>query len=280
MTLCAAGLLSGGSKGPAIIAVSDRRASFWGGLFSSDGAVLKMEAINQDWVVMIAGDLSPMVPLLEALHRHIPMKSPETVRDFAHLCSRIYREERKLIIKSEVLTEFDLDTYEEYQALRTTDEAYYNAVKEKVQKAEEGWNLLFFGFDSNKEPHIFVITEHGRIQYCDLMGYAAIGIGSVQAHISLSRSYKTHYSVPIAVYNLLSAKFDAESADGVGPHTLCYIKRTEGYEVFIASDTINKVRKLRDAMPRLPEHVIKEITDDLEEQRARLSGSGTSGQGQ
>ena len=85
---------------------------------------------------------------------------------------------------------------------------------------EQEWNLLFTGFDQTGRPHIFVITEFGKIQYCDTQAFAVIGSGTWAAQYTLTRSgFNKNLSRGDAAYALLAAKFAAESADGVGENT-------------------------------------------------------------
>jgi len=173
---------------------------------------------------MYAGPVSPLVALQDAVKCATANADGDDLRSFARLCSNAYREERKHIIETEILAEYDLESYAEYQALKGSDQRLHEALTEKIRKAEEDWNLLFFGFDGADRPHIFVITEYGKIQYCDAEGFAAIGSGAWIAYAALSRlGFNRTLPRGEALYGMLAAKFSAESADGVGEETALLI---------------------------------------------------------
>lgn len=217
MTVCIAGINQPYNSTKSIMAVSDRKLS-WKDMSTDTG--WKMHTIHRQWRVMFAGPLSPMVALIDAVKTAAANAEKNSLRPFARLCSRAYRQEREHIIETEILAEYDLDLYSEYRALKATDRDLFEVIAEQIRKQEEGWNLLFLGFDEVERPHIFVVTEYGKIQYCDIEGFAVIGSGAWAAHNALSR-FGFHRFLPRghAAYELLAAKFAAESAEGVGENT-------------------------------------------------------------
>lgn len=221
MTLCAAGLNYEGKK-KRIVVIADRKISFFGGQFSGDIKATKVETVHENWSVMFAGQHSLLVPMLHAVQSVRLTRSNNTLRVFARLCSRLYREERRTIIETEVLSKYDVENYAEYLKLKSTEADLYAAITKEIESLEENWHLLFFGFDKDNEPHIFVITEYGKIQFCDIEGFAAIGSGAWAAYTTLtSLRYMTGAPVEECVYKMLAAKFVAEeSADGVGEESM------------------------------------------------------------
>lgn|ERR1039458_276641 len=221
VTMCAAGINHFPKSPTYIMAVSDRKFS-WGHMSTDVG--WKMQTIHRKWRVMFAGPLSPMVALIDAVRTAAANAENNSLRPFARLCSRAYREEREHIIETEVLAEHDLHSYAEYQNLKTsektTDRQLFDLIAGKIKRQEEEWNLLFMGFDAVDRPHLFVITEYGKIQYCDAEGFAVIGSGFWAAYNALAR-FGFNKALPRAhaAYGLLAAKFAAESADGVGENT-------------------------------------------------------------
>src|ERR1700733_3824332 len=165
VTICAAGINAG-----SIIAVKDRKLSFFGGTISAEVA-WKQRKVNTQWEVMFSGDVSTLTPLLDAVEEAGRRPKVKGLRNFARLCAHAYRSEREKIIEDEVLPDYDLHTYADYLGLKTTDPDLFDAIGSKISDAEENWHLLFCGFDDKHKPHLFVISGRGKIQYCDTTGF-------------------------------------------------------------------------------------------------------------
>jgi ATP-dependent protease HslVU (ClpYQ) peptidase subunit len=251
VTICAAVI-----HGPKILTVHDSKLSFFGGSISADGIAWKERRINRQWVVLFSGDVSPLTPLLDAIEEAAKKasKKDKGLRQFARLCARAYRAERERIIEDEILPDYDLWTYGEYLALKTTDSKLFDAITAKVSEAEEGWHLLFCGFDDKRKPHLFVISGRGKIEYCDTSGFAAIGSGGWAAHIALaSYPYTRSLGTAEATYCLLAAKFASESAEGVGKDTvLRVLTYANPWSSFMFDPAISNIREMWRALPRMP----------------------------
>jgi hypothetical protein len=254
VTVCIAGINQLYKSPKSIIAVSDRKLS-WKDMSIDTG--WKVQTIHRKWRVMFAGPLSPMVALLDAIKTAAANAEKNSLRPFARLCSRAYRQEREHIIETEILTEYDLESYSEYRALKVTDRDLFEVIAEQIRKQEEGWNLLFLGFDDVDRPHLFVITEYGKIQYCDMEGFAVIGSGAWAAHNALSRfGFNRLLPRGEAAYGLLAAKFAAESAEGVGENTMFMILKANdrlGRTVTgLNSDDIAEIKAEWKKLPNFP----------------------------
>jgi hypothetical protein len=266
LTLCAAGINQFNNR---IIVVCDRKLSFWGGLFSGDGMAFKVADLCPQWYVMFSGPNSPVVPLLHSVVAAAKKLRTNTLRSMAGTCARAYRAERKAIIENEVLAKYDVETYAEYSALKASDRDFYDSLTTEIKKAEEDWNLLFCGFDRNRKPHIFVIAEYGKIQYCDIEGFAVIGSGAWAGMIALTNyPFNSLLSLGEGTYSLLAAKVSAErSADGVGEDTVLAILRPGlmGVVPTLTDEQINDMRNRWSELPRIPEGVDEEIGRDLKD---------------
>src|SRR5438477_5880258 len=185
VTLCAAGI-SRRDLGSSIFVVSDTKLSFWNGAFSGDRMATKVTSINDSWLAMIGGDVSAMVPFLSAIEDVAQKDKKNTLRNFARLCSRAYRDERKKIIETEILSQYDIGSYEEYRNLKHSEANLFDAITKEIKAADETWFLLFCGFDDERQPHIFIISENGKIQFCDTEGFAAIGLGASAFIVSMT----------------------------------------------------------------------------------------------
>src|SRR5207248_10836935 len=89
VTVCIAGINHSGPL-PTMITCCDRKISF-GGFFSAEGVADKMMALNRQWLLMVAGCVSPMVPIVEAIKEGVNKTRADNVRSFALLCSNLYK---------------------------------------------------------------------------------------------------------------------------------------------------------------------------------------------
>jgi hypothetical protein len=221
---------------------------------------------HDDWLVMFSGENSALVPLLEAIAEAGKKLKNNTLRNASRLWSKAYRLERKHIIETEVLARHDVQSYGEYLALKTSDANFFEVLSKEIEKVEEGWNLLFCGFDGHRAPHLFIVAECGKIQYCDIEGFAVIGSGAWPAIVSLtSLQYSDRLSYGEAMYSLLAAKFSAETAaEGVGEDTVFGILSTdkEVSPIVLKDQTICDARKRWESMPRFPQDIVKQLSDE------------------
>jgi len=218
---------------------------------------------------MFAGEVSPLVALVDAVTDAAANAKENRLRSFARLCSRAYQAERKNIIETEILANYDINAYSEYLALKGSDRPFFDAIKQEIEKAERNWHLLFLGFDSLGKPHLFVITEYGKIQYCDIEGFAAIGSGAYTAFMALSAfKFNQWMSRGEAVYAMLAAKFAAEAADGVGEDTLLFIFKAGDARRSVPGLVPNAIHNLREEwrkLPRIPAGAAESIERNLVE---------------
>lgn len=251
MTVCIAGI-NRSNPWPMIIAACDRKISFFGGWSSADGVAVKMTGINKDWTVMFSGPVSPMAAMIDAIRERTKNLKRMDFRSFARLCRQVYREERKPLIESEVLGDYDIENYAEYMSLRRAEPEFYAKLTEKIREAEQEWNLLFAGYDRKRWAHLFTISESGKITFCDKEGFAAIGSGAWRALLALS-SYPFKSELPLsnAIFGIVAAKFAAEAADGVGKETILTILEA-GQTSLPVFGSVSSLRKLWEDLPRFP----------------------------
>lgn len=271
MTVCIAGInYLDHYPNPLIIAVCDRKVSFAGGYFSAEGVAMKIVGLNPDWSLMFAGDVSPITPLVEAMKEELKKASTESVRKFARRCSEIYRQERPSLLENEVLADYEIYSYADYLSLKTADPVLYTTITAEIKQKEENWSLLFAGFDKKKNPHVFVVTERGKIQYCDVAGFAAIGSGHWRSLLALS-SYPFKRNLPFseAVFSIAAAKFAAESeAEGVGDETIIALLEPKQKNSPVMSEiAVIKLRRNWRSLPRFPKDAAKTVWEEMERLR-------------
>ncbi len=107
----------------------------------------------------------------------------------------------------------------------------------------------------------------GKIEYCDLTGFACVGSGGWAAYASLAaHPYNVNLYPGEAIYSLLVAKFCAESSHGVGDTTaFMTIRPTDKLNRSVSGLTpqsINKLREKWESMKKVPDGVADELTAD------------------
>src|SRR5260370_6038093 len=99
VTVCIAGI-NHANWGPVIITACDRKIAF-GRYLSAEGIAMKITGMNRDWSLMFAGDISPLVPLVEAIKEKMQKRKAVSIRKFARECSAVYKAERPALIENE-----------------------------------------------------------------------------------------------------------------------------------------------------------------------------------
>ncbi len=156
------------------------------------------------------------------------------------------------------MAEYDINSYAEYRDLKEGDRPLFDSITDKIRTEEQEWNLLFVGFDNVGRPHIFVITEYGKIQWCDAIGFATIGSGAWTAQNALARfGFNRFMQRGEAAFGLLAAKFASEAADAVG-ETTWFLQLSAGDPLgkTVAGISKNDIQKTKTAwkeMPKVPD---------------------------
>jgi len=266
LTVCVAGIHKSYGKN-LIIAAFDRKLTTMGGYHSSDGPAWKMSGLNNKWYALLAGDVSAMTAIADAVKAGVRGTSGLNFRDFARHSLKHYKEERKRLVESEVLTKYDVDSYREYLSLKQSDRKLFDAISEKVSDFDDGLNLIMCGFDKDKSAHVFAITGPGNVQFCDIPGRAVAGSGAHAAHFSLDRHpYDKSRPLGECIYAVLAAKFSAEAAEGVGRDTALFVLSPElskKDQAALFTRTVNTVKDQWRSLPRIPEGTVALLEKDF-----------------
>jgi hypothetical protein len=249
MTVCIASIHRDKKTGPSIIAASDRRISLFGGWFSDEGRA-KFRSIHPEWEALFAGGTEETKLMLDAITLAMKKVKANHLEKVVNCCRQAYAKQRVRLIETQVLPEFDVNTYREYKALRQSDDGLYAEITKAVRDAQENWSLLFAGFDEDSAPHIFVISGPGRVEPYDYISRAAIGTGAVAALFWLSyQGFAARPGIGEAVLAAVWAKFFAERATDVGEQTIVTVMRpNRDYAIGLSDE---EVKGARDAWDKL-----------------------------
>lgn len=278
MTVCIGVLCDWGKT---LVAVSDNKIGF-NNLFSADYAALKTLPIWRSNTVMVAGDdVSHADPVLERAYgllsegwnakkkfssRRRPIES-RIVADALHDAYqwRLTQQIESLILKRRGYT---VESFLRDGKKQIPDTEYSQLCKRIDSVTLDKLTLLLGGFDPNGKGHLWVIDQDSGQPRChDRLGMAAIGTGAYAAFSMLSyytdnRMVRYPY-VPLSrgLYCALTAKFMAESADGVGKGTFLVVfrkrksARDRGHVRVLDDAQIDQVRERwqKEGAPRLPD---------------------------
>ena len=191
---------------------------------------------------------------------------PSGFRDFARHCVGLYRQERTKLIETEVLSLYDVNTYADYKTLKGTERDFYDAISEKIAEFDDYLKLMICGFEDDGTPHIFVIYGAGNLQFCDTQGYGVIGSGEYAAQISLDRHpYSKWERLGNCIFAILSAKFSAEAADGVGPDSVLFVLKPNAgnLQAVLKPRALDEYKQKWKDLPKVPLGVVESLEKNL-----------------
>jgi len=248
-----------------------------GGFHSSDGIAWKMKTIKKNWWALMSGKTSELTAMGYALESGLKEAVPGAFLDFARYCVSIYKAERRKLIETEVLSDYDVDSYQEYRALKATDRDFFDAIAEKIKEFDQYLNVMICGFEQDSIPHIFVISGPGNLAFCDAQGYGVIGTGAWAAQFSIDRQpYDKWKRIGECIFAVLAAKFTAEAAEGVGPDSVLFVldPRFDKMQSILKEPALSEYKEKWKALPRLPAGVVEDLENNLSQHvmltRARL----------
>lgn len=269
MTVCIAAISQDN-----VILASDKMISM--GFTSVDDVADKCEVLSHRWHGMMAGDdVSPLIPILEKIHR-APASTGDTLAGIAGLVSTAFQEQRDQMAEESILRPLLLDrkTFLE-RGREVLYESEHDLILERLKHFNLDCQLLVAGFDDDqlserpRTPHIFTVTSPGKCTYYDKLGFWTIGSGQNSALSSLFASrYKVSDDLPACIYNVIAAKFTAETAPGVGKETFVTILGDRGRKIsFLSGEKIDSYKTKWASLPRIPEGLLEDIAREMADER-------------
>jgi hypothetical protein len=275
MTICITAIC-GNAGEEAIIIACDKMVSM-GGYVSGDKMIRKADPILYDWTLMFAADdISPSTPIVKEIRElHT---TPKTLKGVADVIKGAYRNQRNRQIEDEILQPIGLSMKSFLSDGKSQlSERAYEKIFDRIESYDLGIELLVEGYDSeqDRDPHIFTVTNPGKCNFYDKVGFWAIGSGQHQAIASLfATEYEKFEPLEVCVTKVLVAKFMAESSIGVGKDTWLLVGRKDvpNRSIFIDPPIQKKVRSEYAALPKIPANALTEIQQAIEDQTKKLKG--------
>jgi 20S proteasome alpha/beta subunit len=253
MTVCIAALAD---VGKSVVMACDTMLS--GSDFSGDKVAFKLYPLSDrfHWWAMVSGDdITHIVPIIEAATLNLLGLSGSS-NDRATVERAVvaaYQDVRTRYAEDLVLAPIGMTM----ETWRSCPE-WQGHLVEKLEGVDLGCQLLVAGFDWVGDGHIFTVENPGVAKNHDFAGWASIGSGAYSA-IGTLLYHSVNYEMQLArvLYHVCEAKFMAESAPGVGKHTVVKILNSTmpvKQPSELSEDFIAKIRNdwEREGRPRVP----------------------------
>ncbi|MGD0402322.1 MAG: hypothetical protein ABSB66_03925 [Candidatus Acidiferrales bacterium] len=242
MTVCIASFCH---REKCIVAVEDSMLSM--SEMSADSAAIKHKAIGNSWVAMLAGgDVSPSVPILRDVRKALGKPSSESLDEIVSAFQSAYKKQIVQAAETSILSRFDINMAEfRSNGLASFGPELFTRLIYEIEQVTLDLTFLVCGFDQ-KEPHIFTIHGKGDATYFDLAGFWAIGSGQTSALATLfaAQSSVIFKNLPDVLWMVSKAKFNAETALGVGKRTTGLVLKENLERYVIQSEKMKEVKDL------------------------------------
>jgi hypothetical protein len=232
-----------------IVTVSDRMISYDDITQAQDDAALKSQRVAESWGVMFAGnDARQFSPLVDKIIARLDdLKKPGRVFDLASVKKQVMEAYQELFdeefsagflsrLRISNLTDFRKSGFSELGP------EVHRDVYRELTKFDLGIQLICYGYDHIKIPHVFEVTNPGKTIDHDLLQCGVIGSGYWMATASLRRR-PLSWELNPTIYRLLEAKFSAETATGVGKATTLFVFGKDNEHKILPGYAIDQIRE-------------------------------------
>jgi ATP-dependent protease HslVU (ClpYQ) peptidase subunit len=189
----------------------------------ADEVALKILGIHHNWAAMYAGSVTHVAPILRTVRQELSGKDA-SYDEVERAVVKAYRERLETEETNTVLGRYGL-TMERFltDGLQRFGPSEFSRILQKTEQISlgaSGLEFLVAGYDAKGNPHIFSVTDPGRVENHNVTGFWAIGSGQNAALASLFfHSYNRRMPLQEALYHVCAAKFMAEKASDVGETT-------------------------------------------------------------
>jgi len=247
---------------PYIVTASDTMVS--GGIISADKTAVKAEPFHSQWVAMMSGDdITQCIPIIEKAKEYF-QKRNNTLAVARAVFKRAFQRHLIEMRQDAVLGGYGM-SMEDFlrNGKRRFADKQFQSMCERMEAIDPKCEFLVYGFDSQKRPHMFHVDNAGTDGVLDRPGFSAIGSGKWAAETILYYlGQSIDKTLEETIFNVCAAKFAAERAVGIGPHTYLYVKRFNStlfqWKFKMIDDEIRKAWNEQGA-PRVPDGIVEAI---------------------
>lgn len=225
MTVCIASIAA---KSKAIVMVSDKAVAYGGNslvpMVADTGARKFLRIGNTFWYALIAGDPSFAFQVIKTTEKTLLRRSDcnfsDTVDGMMHCLRSSYQKSREAAVEDRILRPRLLSknlVVARPTTVQPLGEEITLAVMTLAKEFKTDSSLLVCGFDANRAPHIFSVTNPGKCDLHDITGFYAVGIGATTAIARLLiLEAREEDRLELALYQSFDAKVNAEIVEDVG----------------------------------------------------------------
>jgi hypothetical protein len=217
MTVCIAALCKDGDE-PRAVVVADRMVTL-GSFIEFEHAMPKMTETSPYAIAMIAGDTLVGTRLAQEAADELSAAGP-SINDIAEQLAAEYEGTRRNRMEEDLLTPRGLDLESFYNGHNALNPQVVAMVDNQMSQYNLGVEVLLAGVDPSG-GHVYTVQNPGgAVRLHDIIGYAAIGSGTihaVQSMIGFGHTANAGYHE--TVFRAYASKRRAQVAPGVGADT-------------------------------------------------------------
>ena len=257
--------------GKSVVMAADRRVSFDHRTASlyHDSDKRKILRISRQSAIAVTGGITEANVVFEKLPSAVMLHELTTIDQIAQGLRRCCQDIRKEQVEHAITMKFlgiGLDAFSK-RAMKNPTSPIAGEVFNTIKQFSFNLLMLLAGVDDAK-AHLYTIDDSSITSF-QSPGFVAIGSGSVQAMIELSRrKHHTKNTLNETLIDVYSAKREAEFAGGVGPTTDMIVFRVGGSCDYVDSAAVdimkrNYERNSRPVISGNDARSLKRIADDI-----------------
>jgi len=237
----------------------------------ADNKALKNEPLYMGWSAMFAGDVTAAIDVIRAIRAKLGSwreSHKNKALDEVMLASvAAYQGQLRKEAENQVLGRYGLSMAEFLNDGRNKfGDEHFRYLCGEIEKVTLDLELLIYGYDEFRRPHIFTLLFPGVVRNFEEVGFWAIGIGQKSALSSLMfQSQNLNTPLGLTIYHVLEAKFMAESAYSIGKETFLCVYDRDWKCRYLMPSQLAMIRKRwnEEGKPRIPSGIAENIASEL-----------------
>lgn len=203
----------------------------------------KLTQITKNCAAATAGSALAYTPIFRDAKADIERASITDVGSIVQVTRNSYVKVRNQKLNENILNSVGLNLQQYYQANQALQPTIAGALLQNMGRFNYMLWLLIGGVD-DAGGHIHIITNPGRTECYDIIGFHAIGSGEHHAISTfISNNYQSSIDLRHGLFLAYEAKKRSEQATGVGEQTDVWLIQKEQISRF-SQETVDKLDKI------------------------------------